>query len=734
VAVLAALTPTSAHADLCTAPPNDAYVAPIDLSGSGSQPGTVHCATQEAGEPNQGVERGSVWYSYTSNAANPVRVQLSMPYSPGTASVFSDAGSAAGLGAALNTGSQALTGKSSFQAEPETIYRIQVVGDAFSGQGFTLGYEILQKPVNDNLASAQDLGAGAGGNQSVALYGPTKEVGETPPGIGATTWYSWTAPATQRTTFFIEPYSSDFSYALAVYAGAATTPLASLAPVGGTRCGGVLETYQFDAVQGTSYVIALDSLLGDGVANDAFVLAWAPSPLNDSFAQATVVSGQQVSFGTVTNYAACAEAGEPLAARGSTVWYRWTAPSSGVLELVTTQSNQWEPVLAVFSGSTLGTLTPLANQPGLPVVADEASFRGFVTAGTEYRIQLAGLLNSLTTTPSMGQSKLDLIRRPGNDAFAEARSLAGPSGAGTVTENTTTASAEAGEAALPSRGGGSVWYTWTATVGGNFTIDTAGSAFDTLLAVYKGSTLPGLSLVASNDDSAYTLQSALSFPAVAGVVYRIAVTGFEQARGALTLHWRSPAAALTAAVSKASVVHPGGLTVTGVLRSLDTGAAIGGAPVKLQQMVYGATTWSNLTTATSSSTGAVSFTRAPTTRTSYRLVFAGTATYSAVISATKVVTVAPSVTAALAKTTTPLGGTVSLTGSVAPTHAGQRVSLQELVSGTWRAVTTAVLSGASGYTFAVRPTTRGTHVYRVVKPADADHVVGTSPSRSLSVT
>src|SRR5262249_48583588 len=44
-------------------------------------------------------------------------------------------------------------------------------------------------------------------------------------------------------------------------------------------------------------------------------------------------------------------------------------------------------------------------------------------------------------------------------------------------------------------GGKSVWWTWTATASGRVYLDTTGSNFDTLLAVYTGNTVGGLTRV-----------------------------------------------------------------------------------------------------------------------------------------------------------------------------------------------------------------------------------------------
>ena len=73
------------------------------------------------------------------------------------------------------------------------------------------------------------------------------------------------------------------------------------------------------------------------------------------------------------------------------------------------------------------------------------------------------------------------------------------------------------------------------------TIDTAGSNFDTLLAVYTGSSISGHDGgfgVWSNDDSLAggTTTSKVSFNVTAGTVYQIAVDGYDGVWGSITLH------------------------------------------------------------------------------------------------------------------------------------------------------------------------------------------------------
>jgi hypothetical protein len=97
-----------------------------------------------------------------------------------------------------------------------------------------------------------------------------------------------------------------------------------------------------------------------------------------------------------------------------------------------------------------------------------------------------------------------------------------------VTGNNTLNTPEPGEPDHADRKGAhSAWLTWTAPDNGTCVMDTLGSSFDTVLAVYTGAVVSNLALVAANDDvTPGTLQSRVAFSAVAGVAYQIAVDGY----------------------------------------------------------------------------------------------------------------------------------------------------------------------------------------------------------------
>ncbi len=124
--------------------------------------------------------------------------------------------------------------------------------------------------------------------------------------------------------------------------------------------------------------------------------------------------------------------------------------------------------------------------------------------------------------------------RPFNDTFtARARfnsvNLA-------LRSNNTGATADPGEPAhanVPSATT-SLWWEWTSPTANEVSIDTSGSSYDTVLAVYTGTILDQLTPVAANDNDSGKTTSRVTFTAKAGTTYQIAVAGKNGASG-LTL-------------------------------------------------------------------------------------------------------------------------------------------------------------------------------------------------------
>jgi hypothetical protein len=121
---------------------------------------------------------------------------------------------------------------------------------------------------------------------------------------------------------------------------------------------------------------------------------------------------------------------------------------------------------------------------------------------------------------------LSILAPPANDDFADAVVLGG--GFAESQGYNIGAFYEPGEPVHCGVGGDqSVWWRWTAPGSGNASVNTAGSSYDTVIAVYTGDSVGALVEVGCNDDETYPVlrTSKLTFPAIAGTTYHIAVDG-----------------------------------------------------------------------------------------------------------------------------------------------------------------------------------------------------------------
>jgi hypothetical protein len=82
----------------------------------------------------------------------------------------------------------------------------------------------------------------------------------------------------------------------------------------------------------------------------------------------------------------------------------------------------------------------------------------------------------------------------------------------------------------------SLWWKWIAIGNGRLQVNTKGSSFDTVLAVYTGSSLAALTMVASNDNAATSVKySQVDFTTSRGTTYYFAVDGKNGASGSVTI-------------------------------------------------------------------------------------------------------------------------------------------------------------------------------------------------------
>jgi hypothetical protein len=270
---------------------------------------------------------------------------------------------------------------------------------------------------------------------------------------------------------------------------------------------------------GTEYYIAIDGKNGN---SGSLALDIGNSPVNDAFADAIALGALPLSVNGATNDGATKEPNEDDHAGnvgGASIWYTWTAAVTGTVA-VQTCASAFDTVLAVYTGASVGTLTPVASDDDSCGQQSKLTFAA--TNGVTYHIAVDG--DFQLGQGASGNVELDMALLPPNDDFADAEVLTGLPASTTgwtigATEETGEPDAVDGYAGVTS-----VWYSWTAPTSGPVTIDLCDSDFDTTLGVYTGTVVNALTKIASdNDGCGEYAGSILGFQAVSGTTYRIVV-------------------------------------------------------------------------------------------------------------------------------------------------------------------------------------------------------------------
>lgn len=371
----------------------------------------------------------------------------------------------------------------------------------------------------------------------------------------ATVWYQWTCLSSGLVEFRTEGTNDTV---LGVFTGAT---LAAKVAVGINDEGptGVTSRVRFPAVAGTTYRIMVDAYTGNSMGPFILAARQVVTPANDAYAARAAINALNVPV-TGSNEDATAEAAEPDvlgAPAASSVWYKWTSSTAQRVEVVATNS-AFAARLAVHAGAAISAAKTTA---GLGRV------RFTTAAATEYKISVDGL--------DGGDGAVSLVIRPAPAAPANDAYVANPTGSALMPSTVNAAASGTTVGASqnlnePAHDGyfpwASVWFYWQAPSSQRMEIDTFGSSFDTVLAVYSGpanTAITALTPVASNDDTG-GLQSRVRFNAVAGTLYRLAVDSPARQEGSVLLTIRAaPAAPANDTFASATVLGALPATVAG---------------------------------------------------------------------------------------------------------------------------------------------------------------------------
>ncbi len=202
-----------------------------------------------------------------------------------------------------------------------------------------------------------------------------------------------------------------------------------------------------------------------------------------------------------------------------------TVPSGSVVNLIAAAQGggalTWRWLLngTTIPGATNSTYSIAAAQP--------------LQSGN-YQVVVANMAASAVSAAAPVIVQTPTIIPESNDNFANRTSinpLLGP-----VSDSNQLATLEPGEP-LPDglKGGKSIWFTWHASFTGTVSLTTAGSDFETLLAVYTGTKLTALKAVAADKDSGGYLTSLVTFNVTDGTDYQIDVDGYQGVSGRVVL-------------------------------------------------------------------------------------------------------------------------------------------------------------------------------------------------------
>ncbi len=336
--------------------------------------------------------------------------------------------------------------------------------------------------------------------------------------MGSSVWYRFTA--TEDGDVAVDTFGSDFDTVVVVWPAGGVQPITCSDDAWGTT----LSRAIFRAQAGQTYEIQVGGFAtssGNLVVNADRLLP----PPNDLRAAAVDVPGLPfVHAGT--NEGASTEADDPaacaLAAR--TVWYRYT-PQADVDVVLTARGAGFAPVLAVFT-EDLTTVVCDAARRGHQAARVLLS----ASADTAYLIQLGG------RDDAAGAYTFEAVEAP-DSRLDEAIQI--DSVPASLPFDTTGVEDDATQPRPCGGIGATIWFAYTADEDGALLVDTHGSGFDTVVAVYD-SALPDAAL-ACNDDGTGRW-SDLVFEAAAGRTYLIQAGGWygRTGKGVLNVNPYTP--------------------------------------------------------------------------------------------------------------------------------------------------------------------------------------------------
>ena len=218
-------------------------------------------------------------------------------------------------------------------------------------------------------------------------------------------------------------------------------------------------------------------------------------------------------------------------------WYTFTAPGTGTLSLNTCGS-AYDTVLSVHTGCPGTSANSIKCNDdaaaGGPCAGSASALTQAVTAGTSYKVRVGGYngaSGNFTLTVAFAPTVVD-----NNNCVNAIATAAGQ----TYTGTTATATNDGQTSCGSSNTSKDRWYKFVAPSSGTMTVDTCGSAFDTVLSLHSACGGTSANSLNCNDDAtagacASSPQSYITRSVIGGTTYYIRVAGYNAASGNFNL-------------------------------------------------------------------------------------------------------------------------------------------------------------------------------------------------------
>jgi hypothetical protein len=374
----------SGNRAIISGPVNNNFANRTPISGTtATLTGSNVGATKETGEPNHYGNSGgkSVWWSWTAPSSGSIQIDTIGSNFDTIMGVYTGSSvSTLTMVASDDDNGGNMTSKVRFNAVAGTVYQIAVDGYNY-GSGAASGNIVLHVSLTPVAAPVLNVSA-------TSLTLPTTTQGT----AGAATSFTATGSGLSANASVTVVAPSGCQISLNGSSGFANMLTLSANGSGTLPSTQIYARISASATTNVSGVVSLN----DSIDNCSKLLPASGSvtpvsgPANNNFANRTSVTGTSATM-TSTNVGATKETGEPNHygnSGGKSVWWSWTAPSNGSVQIDTIGSS-FDTIMGVYTGSSVSALTTVAgDDDNGGNMTSKVRFNA--VAGTVYQIAVDG--------------------------------------------------------------------------------------------------------------------------------------------------------------------------------------------------------------------------------------------------------------------------------------------------------------------------------------------------------